>query len=103
MPAATATRPPQLDGAGEPATVRAWAVREGCDAHAIDTRVSSQVIVRRYSCPTGTDVRFTIVLGGGHEWPGSVVSRLYETQSGMTTFQVDATQQSWEFFQQFHL
>ncbi len=103
MPESVATRPAQLDGPGEPATVRAWAVREGCSPHAIDTRVSTQVMVRRYSCPTGTDVRFTIVLGGGHDWPGSVVSSLYETQSGMTTFQVDATQQSWEFFQQFHL
>ena len=103
VPASVATRPAQLDGPGEPATVRAWAVREGCSPRSIDSRVSTQVIVRRYSCPTGTDVRFTIVLGGGHDWPGSVVSSLYETQSGMTTFQVDATQQTWEFFQQFHL
>jgi poly(3-hydroxybutyrate) depolymerase len=97
-----AADPAQLDGPGEPATVRAWAVREGCSPQPIDTRVSTQVIVRRYSCPAGTDVRFTIILGGGHEWPGSVVSSLYGTRTGMTTFQVDATQQTWEFFQQFH-
>ena len=101
-PPSTADEPARLDGPGVAATVRGWAVREGCTPQSIDTQVGSQVIVRRYSCPSGTDVRFTIILGGGHEWPGSAVSNTYGT-TGMTTMQVNATQQMWEFFQQFHL
>jgi polyhydroxybutyrate depolymerase len=103
LPASAATRPVRLDGPGVPTTVRQWAVKEGCGAQPVDTRVGTQVIVRRYSCPSGTDVRFTIIVGGGHDWPGSVVSSLYGARSGMTTFQVNATEQTWEFFQQFHL
>ena len=103
LPASTATQPAQLQGPGVPTTVRQWAVKEGCGRQPIDTRVGTRVIVRRYSCPSGTDVRFYIVLGGGHEWPGSVVSSLYGSGAGMTTLQVNATEQTWEFFQQFHL
>lgn len=100
-PPTTASQPPRLDGPGVPATVRQWAVLDGCDPRPIDSQVGSQVIVRRFSCPAGTDVRFYIVLGGGHEWPGSAVSNSENVGAGMTTFQVDATDQLWEFFQQF--
>ncbi len=103
FPPTTATQPPRLDGPGVPATVRDWAVLDGCDPRPIDSRVGSQVIIRRYSCPLGTDVRFYIVLGGGHEWPGSAVSSANAVRAGMTTFQVNATDQQWEFFQQFQL
>ncbi len=102
-PPSTADEPARLDGPGVAATVREWAIREGCGPQSIDTQVGSQVIVRRYSCPSGTDVHFYIILGGGHEWPGSAVSSTYGTKTGMTTLQVNATQQMWEFFQQFHL
>jgi len=102
-PSTAATQPPRLDGPGVPATVRDWALLDGCDPRPIDSRVGSQVIVRRYSCPSGTDVRFYIVVGGGHEWPGSAVSNANRVRAGMTTFQVNATDQLWEFFQQFQL
>jgi len=101
-PPTAATQPPRLDGPGVPAAVQAWAVKDGCNPRPIDTRVDSQVIVRRFSCPSGTDVRFYIVLGGGHEWPGSAVSAS-SSQFGTTTFEVDATDQTWEFFLQFQL
>jgi polyhydroxybutyrate depolymerase len=100
-PPTTAAQPPKLDGPGVPTTVRDWAVQDGCNPQPIDSRVGSQVIVRRYSCPSGTDVRFYIVLGGGHEWPGSALSSADSARSGMTTLQVNATDQLWEFFQQF--
>ncbi len=102
-PPGAATQPPRLDGPGVPATVQAWAVKDGCNPRHIDNRVGSQVIVRRYTCPSGIDVRFYIVLGGGHEWPGSAVSNAGGSRAGMTTLQVDATDQMWEFFQQFQL
>ncbi len=92
-----------LHGAGVPATVQAWAVKDGCDPHPTDTRQSSQIIVRRYTCPAGTDVELTIVLGGGHAWPGSKFSRSISSLTGFTTFQVNATDDAWSFFRRFTL
>jgi polyhydroxybutyrate depolymerase len=101
----TTTTLPKADlhGPGYPATVQAWAVKDGCDPHSTDTRQSSQVIVRRYACPAGTDVEFYIVLGGGHAWPGSAFSREISSLTGFTTFQIDATHTIWSFFQRFTL
>jgi polyhydroxybutyrate depolymerase len=100
-PKGTATRRIQLDGPGEPAAVRGWAAKDGCEPKPTDTRVGSQLILRRYACPSGTGVEFYIVLGGGHAWPGSVVSNSDRAQVGMTTFEVSATAQIWEFLRQF--
>jgi polyhydroxybutyrate depolymerase len=91
-----------LDGPGIPATVRAWAVKDGCDPRPIDTPVGTHVVLRRYTCPPGTAVEFYIVVGGGHSWPGSNVSGA-DSGVGATTFQVDATGHMWDFFRQFHL
>ena len=44
-----------------------------------------------------------IIEGGGHSWPSSEFSRNIETVVGPTTFDVDATRDSWEFLKRFHL
>jgi polyhydroxybutyrate depolymerase len=92
-----------LHGAGYPATVQAWARKDGCNPRSTDTRISSQVIRRTYRCPPGTDVEFFIILGGGHAWPGSRFSQQISSLTGFTTFQIDATDQSWAFFRRFRL
>ncbi len=92
-----------LHGSGYPATVRAWAVKDGCDPNATDTRISSQVIRRTYRCPPGAGVEFYIVLGGGHAWPGSAFSRSISSLTGFTTFQINATDEIWAFFERFRL
>ncbi len=92
-----------LHGAGYPATVQAWAVKDGCNPHATDTRKSSQVILRTYRCPPGTDVEFYIIVGGGHAWPGSAFSRSISDLTGFTTFQINATDTIWSFFRRFQL
>jgi polyhydroxybutyrate depolymerase len=92
-----------LHGAGYPAAVQAWAVKDGCSPRSTDTRISSQVIRRTYQCPAGTGVEFYIILGGGHAWPGSEVSRAITSITGFTTFQINATDQIWAFFQRFRL
>ena len=99
----TTTRPADLTGAGYPATVKAWAQKDGCGTVATDTTVASQVILRTYRCPPGTDVEFYIVLGGGHAWPGSTVSRAISALTGYTTFEIDATDLIWQYFQRFRL
>ncbi len=99
----TTTQPAKLHGAGYPATVQAWAVKDGCNPKSSDTRVASEVILRSYPCPAGTDVRFYIILGGGHSWPGSTFSRSISSITGFTTFQINATDAMWAFFERFRL
>jgi polyhydroxybutyrate depolymerase len=99
----TTTQPARLHGSGYPATVQAWAVKDGCNAKSTDTKVASRVILRTYQCPAGTDVKFLIVLGGGHSWPGSKFSQEISSITGYTTFQINATNQIWAFFRQFRL
>ena len=99
----TSTAPPDLDGEGYPATVAAWAEKNGCDPEPTDTNVSETVVHRVHDCPEGGDVEFFIIVGGGHSWPGSEFSKSIENIVGPTTFDIDATRESWEFFQRFQL
>jgi polyhydroxybutyrate depolymerase len=92
-----------LNGPGFPATVKAWARKDGCNPHATDTRTSSQIILRTYRCPPRTDVEFYIIIGGGHAWPGSKFSQAISAVTGYTTFQINATDVIWAFFQRFQL
>jgi polyhydroxybutyrate depolymerase len=46
----------------------------------------------------GAEVLFYTVEGGGHTWPGG--EPLPEWITGTTTYDIDATQMMWEFFQQ---
>jgi polyhydroxybutyrate depolymerase len=101
-PAPPATLPPvDLDGSGYPATVAAWAEREGCAPDPVDTTVRPHVIHRVYQCPPGTAVEFYIILGGGHAWPGSRFSQEISAITGPTTFEINATTAIWAFFQRF--
>lgn len=99
----TTTAPVDLDGAGHPETVATWAERNGCDPEATDEEVSDEVIRRAYECPAGADVEFLIVKGGGHTWPGSEFSKALVDIVGPTTFDIDATEEIWAFFERFHL
>ena len=103
-PAPSLSVPPaKLDGPGYPATVVAWAKRDGCGATPVETRVSSDVIHRVYKCPPGTAVEFYIVIGAGHAWPGSKFSQQIAAVTGPTTFQINATTIIWAFFERFAL
>ena len=97
------TRPVQLDGPGYPATVRAWATKNGCAGRPTNVDVASKVILRSYPCPKGTAVQFYIVIGGGHAWPGSRFSESIRSITGFTTFAISATGLIWNFFQRFQL
>ncbi len=86
------TRPPvDLDGPGFPATVAAFASRNGCAPTPQDTELSDQAVRRVYDCPAGADVEFDIVLGAGHAWP----------TAEKTASAVDATRDGWEFMRRF--
>ncbi len=102
-PATTVPVKVNLHGPGFPANVKTWAGKNGCDPHSTDTRIASQVILRRYKCPPGTAVEFYIILGGGHSWPGSKFSQEVSSVTGFTTFQINATDLIWGFFEHFRL
>jgi polyhydroxybutyrate depolymerase len=99
----TTTRPTDLHGPGYPATVQAWAVKDGCSPRSSDSRIASRVVLRTYRCPARTGVEFYIILGGGHSWPGSTFSQAISSITGYTTFEIDATTAMWAFFRQFRL
>jgi polyhydroxybutyrate depolymerase len=91
-----------LEGPGYPETVSVWAERNGCDKFS-DTEAGESVIHRVYDCPRGAEVEFSIVVGGGHTWPGSQFSANIESITGPTTFEIDWNELAWEFFQRFAL
>jgi polyhydroxybutyrate depolymerase len=75
-----------------------FAVHAGCAPTPAEERVSSMVLLRRWSgCKAGAAVDFYAVEGGGHTWPGSPidVGRL-----GATTKEISASETLWTFFQQ---
>jgi polyhydroxybutyrate depolymerase len=92
-----------LNGPGYPATVAAWAKRDGCGSRAVDKKLASQVIRRTYSCPRGVAVEFYIILGGGHAWPGSKFSEEIASITGPTTFEINASTIIWNFFERFQV
>jgi polyhydroxybutyrate depolymerase len=100
----TTTRPPaDRDGPGYPATVAAFAERNGCDPGPTDTDVSDEVVRRTYDCPDGADVEFYIIEGGGHSWPSSDFSTSIVDIVGYTTYDVDGTRDAWGFLRRFAL
>ena len=79
-----------------PASMAGWAAHDGCAAQPHETKQSSEVTLREWTgCkPTGA-VRFYIINGGGHTWPGAGDVPFL----GKTTHQIRATDILWAFFQ----
>ncbi len=90
-------RPEQWDGTpmlAAPEQAAYWARVNGC---ASDPTSNDQDALQRvdYECPAGRDVVLTVVLDGGHAWPGGERgSRLGDTPSEA----MDATEEIWSFF-----
>jgi polyhydroxybutyrate depolymerase len=92
--AAAATKGPSV-----PSLTRTWAVRNGCAPRPSDRVVATEVTLIRFSCPPGDDVELYRITGGGHAWPGSVLSRSITSVIGKVTFAISANQIMWRFFQ----
>ncbi len=74
----------------------------GC-TESTDSVVSESVTLTAYTgCASDVEMGFYTIDGGGHTWPGSIVSSLIPTL-GVTTMEVDATALAWEFFQRHSL
>lgn len=84
-----------------PEEVGEWAAESSCASEPTVEAVSETVERRVYEgCTGGSAVEFYVVNGGGHTWPGSAVMAAVEDFVGPTTFDVDATELSWDFFSQ---
>jgi polyhydroxybutyrate depolymerase len=81
-----------------PATVAVWAKRNQCVPKALEDPIASDVVLTRYLCPTGAEVGFYRINGGGHAWPGSEFSKQIASVVGFTTFSINASDIMWDFF-----
>ena len=86
-------------GPSIPEMTAAWARTQPLRRHSPSTRVASDVTLIRYRCPDQADVELYRVTGGGHAWPGSVLSRTIAAAVGRTTFSISADQIIWRFFE----
>ena len=79
-----------------PTSMAGWASHDGCAPQPQEHTLGSEVTLRQWTgCQAPGDVRFYIINGGGHTWPGAIdVPRL-----GKTTHQISASDTLWTFFQ----
>ena len=86
---------PQIPSA--PVAMAGWAQHNGCSTAYVDEPLSSEVVERHWTgCRPNGEVRFYMIQGGGHTWPGSAVTL---GSLGLTTRQISATDTLWAFFQ----
>lgn len=76
----------------------AWARRDGCTGGPERTTIASDVVLDRYSCPSGVDVHLYSIIGGGHIWPGTNSPLYPEIIVGKNTNSISATALIWDFF-----
>lgn len=74
--------------------IASWAAAAGCSAEPDVRRIGPDVELRAYpGCDQGIDVELYTVEGGGHSWPGAVVTIAPTTQT------IDATELSLDWFE----
>jgi polyhydroxybutyrate depolymerase len=79
----------------KPVAMANWAAHDHCDKKFTDTRLGTQVVRRTWSgCVSSSSTVFYIIEGGGHTWPGAIPI----PPLGLTTDQVNASQEIWKFF-----
>ena len=79
-------------------TLAAWAKHDGCRG-AGDTKQVSDHVKRTIwdTCSGDAEVRYYVVHGGGHTWPGTEG----DGPLGHTTGELDASKEIWKFFSRF--
>ncbi|NPV08752.1 MAG: hypothetical protein HPY83_12435 [Anaerolineae bacterium] len=80
-----------------PEWVETLARRNGCNGPPRELSISDEVTGRQFT-DCEADVVFYVIAGGGHTWPGGIA--LPELIANRTTYDIDATQTMWEFFQE---
>ena len=73
----------------------------GCDPEGERVQASTDVITTTYgNCDDDVPLVFYEVVGGGHAWPSSPFAERLAQLQGYITFDIDATADSWAFFEQ---
>jgi len=83
-----------------------FAVQAGCDADPAVAEFSPEVTSYDFAnCADGASMTFYEIEGGGHTWPGSTVSLALSEALGLgaTTDEINASETSWAFFEQYAL
>ena len=80
-----------------PTSMAGWAGHDKCAAQPTEKSLGSEVTLRQWTgCAPSGDVRFYIINGGGHTWPGAALAPGF---LGHTTKQINASDTLWAFFQ----
>ena len=80
-----------------PASMAGWASDDGCASQPQESSLGSEVTLRQWTrCRPPGDVRFYVINGGGHTWPGTAVD---VPILGKTTHQISASDTLWAFFE----
>ncbi|MBV8159676.1 MAG: hypothetical protein JO265_02020 [Acidimicrobiia bacterium] len=78
-----------------PASMANWAAHDACAPQPRQQMLGSEVTLREWTgCTAPGAVRFYVINGGGHTWPGAIDARFL----GMTTHQISASDTLWAFF-----
>lgn len=84
-----------------PEAMAGIAERYGCDAEPESAPVSEHVTREHWTgCDDRAEVVFFTIEGGGHSWPGGLVSPGLDGVMGVTTQEISANELMWEFFEQ---
>jgi polyhydroxybutyrate depolymerase len=79
-------------------TVAAWAKHDGCRGAGTTKQLSEHVRRTTWDdCADAVEVRYYVVHGGGHTWPG----KESDGPLGHTTSELDASKEIWSFFSRF--
>lgn len=79
-------------------TMARWATHDGCRGNGGVKQISEHIRRTIWSgCGTGLEVRYYVVQGGGHTWPGTEG----DGPLGHTTGEMDASTEMWRFFSRF--
>ena len=80
-----------------------FAADAGCDPTPAVTTIGDVIRYDYIGCRNDVPMSFFEVTGGGHTWPNWPVAGAVEALFGYTTTAVDATVDSWQFFEQHSL
>ena len=73
----------------------------GCDPEGERVQQSTDVVATTYTgCDDDVPLVFYEVVDGGHTWPSSPLADMLTDFQGYITFDIDATADSWAFFEQ---
>jgi polyhydroxybutyrate depolymerase len=88
---------------GVPVAQKRWAELNDCHQGPRTQHVTEHVsLIADFACEGNAKVLLYLVEGGGHTWPGSPAF-LSLPALGPVTFEIDATELAWDFFEKHRL